>query len=162
MSDVSHERSSSSGSGASVLTLTLWLRQILFAVAELSWPGQANCLEGALAASEETYLFSLFSFIIILTQEMPLSLLYADCCQSQGTGFDEVFSEKHRFLPGAHLCSVNIFEKSGLEGVASTRECSKSVDLHYGERKQHHRVCSFHPSNGTSPLPPPVSLCLLG
>lgn len=55
-----------------------------------------------------------------------------------------MFSERHRFLPGAHLCSVNMFENSASERVASIRECSKSADLHYGERKQHHRVCSFH------------------
>lgn len=41
---MSHERSSSSGSGASVLTLTLWLRQIFFSMTELSWPGWANWL----------------------------------------------------------------------------------------------------------------------
>lgn len=31
-----------------------------------------------------------------------------------------------------------------------------NADLHYGERKQHHRVCSLHPSHGTSPAPPPL------
>lgn len=96
---------------------------------------------------------------------MSLSLFYTDHCwwQSYQTGFDEVFSEEHVFLSGALLCCVSIFGKSGSGQVVSTRECSKSPNLHYCGSKQHNGVCSFHPSNGTQApfLLLSIFLCLL-
>lgn len=73
------------------------------------------------------------------------------------TGSGKVFSEEHMLL------HVSVFAQPGSGWVASTGECSRSPNLHYWESKEHNRVCSFHPSNGTqaSFLLFSIFLCLL-